>query len=114
MKTLLIVYLGSGGLLILLSLPLLWGKVPPNGLYGFRTRATLHDPVVWYAANHYSAKWMLASGVAWITAALGLYFVPGLSVDHYSFGCLALFAVPFVIGLVLSLRYANFLSRRNR
>ena len=34
MSTLLIVYVGCGLLLILVSLPLLWGTIPPNPIYG--------------------------------------------------------------------------------
>jgi hypothetical protein len=51
MTTLLILNVASGALLMALSLPLLWGKIPPNGLYGFRVRATLENPSIWYAAQ---------------------------------------------------------------
>jgi hypothetical protein len=47
MTTLLILHVASGVLLMGLSLPLLWGKVPPTGLYGFRARATLENPRSW-------------------------------------------------------------------
>jgi len=114
MTTLLILHVTTGFLLILLSLPLLWGKVPPNGLYGFRVRATLENPVIWYAANRYAAKWLLWSGAIFVVAAVGLYFIPGISVDVYSLGCLSVFAVPFVIGLVQSVRYAKLLARQTR
>ena len=33
--------------LIALSIPLIPGKVPPNGLYGFRTPKTLSSRDVW-------------------------------------------------------------------
>jgi uncharacterized membrane protein len=112
MTTLLILYLASGVLLTLLLLPLLWGKIPPNGLYGFRVRATLENPSIWYAANRFAAKRLLWSGVTFVVAALILYFVPGISVDVYSLGCLFLFAVPFVIGLIQSIRYVKSLSRQ--
>lgn len=114
LTTLLIVYVASGVLLILLSLPLLWGKVPPNGLYGFRVRATLEDPAIWYAANRYAANRLLWSGEVFVVAAVGLYFIPGISVDVYSFGCLFVFAVPLVIGLIQSLRYVKALARQTR
>jgi hypothetical protein len=79
MTTLLILHLGSGVLLMLLSLPLLWGKVPPNGLYGFRVRATLDNPDIWYPANKDAAKWLLWPGAVFVIAAVALYPVLGMS-----------------------------------
>ena len=38
-------------LLILLSVPMVMGRVPPNVLYGFRTLRTLSSPQLWYEAN---------------------------------------------------------------
>jgi len=112
MTTLLILHVASGVLLILLSLPLLWEKVPPNGLYGFRVRATLENPRVWYAANKFAAKRLLWSGAVFVAAALILYFIPGIGVDAYSVGCLFLFAVPFIVGLIQSVRYVKSLARQ--
>ena len=111
MITLLILYLASGVLLMLLSLPLLWSKIPPNGLYGFRVRATLENPSIWYPANKFAAKRLLWSGAVFVAAAVALYFIPGISVDVYSMACLFLFAVPFVMGLIQSLRYVKSLAR---
>jgi hypothetical protein len=112
MTTLLILHVASGVLFMALSLPLLWEKVPPNGLYGFRVRATLENHQIWYAANKFAAKRMLAAGAVFVVAALILYFIPGIDVDDYSIGCLVLFAVPFVIGLVQSLRHVKLLDRQ--
>src|SRR5512137_1741345 len=112
MTTLLILYLATGVLLMALSLPLLWGKVPPNGVYGFRVKATLENPRIWYAANKYAAKRMLVAGAVFVVAAVILYFIPGVGVDTYSLGCLFLFAVPFIIGLVQSVRYVKSLGRQ--
>ena len=55
-------------LIAALSIPLLLRRVPPNGLYGFRTPRTLSSPDIWYPANVFSARAMLI-GVA-VTAAL--------------------------------------------
>ncbi len=114
MTTLLILHAASGVLLMALSLPLLWEKIPPNGLYGFRVKATLENPRIWYAANKYAAKRMLVAGAVFVVAAVILYFIPGIGVDTYSLGCLFLFAVPFVIGLLQSLRHVKSLARQVR
>lgn len=113
MTTLLILHVASGVLPILLLLPLLWGKIPPDGLYGFRVRATLDNPRIWYAANRFAAKRLLWSGATFAVAALILHSVPGISVDVYALGCLFLFAAPFTFGLIQSVRYAKSLARRN-
>ncbi len=114
MTTLLILHVASGVLLMALSLPLLWEKVPPNGLYGFRVKATLENPRIWYAANKFAAKRLLVAGAVFVVAAVILYFIPGVGVDTYSLGCLFLFAVPFIIGLVQSIRYVKSLARQVR
>jgi uncharacterized membrane protein len=50
-------------LIALLSLPLALGRVPPNGVYGFRTEASLASAAVWYRSNH-------AAGVAGVVLGL--------------------------------------------
>ena len=59
MAVLLAFYVGSGLLLIGLSVPLIRRKVRPNGWYGFHVRQTLADPDIWYAANAYAGKSLL-------------------------------------------------------
>ena len=49
--------------LIIISLPLILGVVPPNHVYGFRTNKTLSDEKIWYKANKDCAFYFLASGV---------------------------------------------------
>jgi uncharacterized membrane protein len=105
METLLILYLVSGGFLILISLPLLAEKIKPNSLYGFRVSQTLDDPKIWYATNKYAARWLIAAGVSIVLAAALLYQVPDITVDAYALGCLAVFAIVMTIGIVQSIRY---------
>jgi hypothetical protein len=38
--------------------PLILGRVPPNRLYGIRTRRTLEDKALWYRVNRVGG-WML-------------------------------------------------------
>jgi len=44
-------YLCVGGVLCLISLPLILGMVGPNPFYGLRVKRTLDDPDVWYPAK---------------------------------------------------------------
>lgn len=111
MTTLLVLYVIFGTLLTLLGVPLLLGKIPPNGWYGFRVPSTLYDERLWYKVNRYMARWMILSGIITVAGAVGLYFVPGLTVDSYAWLCLAVFALPFTIGVVLSFRYLRRLQK---
>lgn len=72
-----------GLLFIGLSIPLVLGKVPPNSLYGCRTRKTFSDPKIWYEANRISGKGFLISGVLVLAASLAmLVFGQGANPDH--------------------------------
>ncbi|MDE0108062.1 MAG: SdpI family protein [Bryobacterales bacterium] len=43
------------------ALPLLFGWVPPNPYYGFRTPRSMGSPEAWYRANEIMACYLLAS-----------------------------------------------------
>lgn len=82
-------------------------RVKPNRFYGFRTPKTLSDERIWYEANEYAGKLLLAMGLICMAAAILLYLIPGVRADMvvynltYSAVLLAcLFSVVF-----LSLRY---------
>ncbi len=61
---------------IAISIPLLLRKIPPNVLYGFRTRKTLSDRAVWYEANYLGALDLILASVAallcWAAATMAL------------------------------------------
>lgn len=95
----------SGLLLIGLAVPLLRGKIPPNGLYGFRVPKTINNSQVWYAANQYAAKRLLWAGASFVAAAMLLYWLPGLSLDFYALGCLVIFLVVLIWGLIQDFIY---------
>jgi hypothetical protein len=105
MSILLYLYVGTGLLLSVLSVPLILRRIPPNGLYGFRVKATLDDPDLWYAVNAYSGWRLLAGGLSAVAAAVGLAVVPGLTVDLYALGCLAITGTVLVIGLIQTVLY---------
>lgn len=105
MLTLLLLYLGSGLLLSLLSIPLLAKKIKPNPFYGFRVQGTLENPALWYPVNAYFAKRQMVIGLVTMAAALGFYFWPGISVDAYALACLAVFVLAIGIAMVQSLKY---------
>ena len=57
------VNVGLGLLLIGVSIPLALGKVPPNWLYGFRTRKTMSSPEIWYPANRALGRDGIVAGI---------------------------------------------------
>jgi uncharacterized membrane protein len=105
MEILFVMYLGAGLLLAGLSIPLILKKIKPNGLYGFRVPQTLDNPKVWYEVNQYSGKWLLVGGIAIVIAAIGLYLLPGISVDGYALAILGVVIGVLGVGLVQSVRY---------
>jgi uncharacterized membrane protein len=112
MSSLFLLYFLGGILLILLAVPLMLEKVKPNAVYGFRVRATLEDPAAWYAVNKHFGRRLLIVGLLDCIASVLLYFVPGISVDAYALGMLAVFGVAFSIALLQSWKYMKSLEER--
>ncbi len=102
---LLSLFLVVGALLIGLSLPLVYGKVPPNRWYGFRVRRTLSDPNIWYPANVYVAWQMIWVGVAGIVVSAGAFLIPNLDLGVYAGIVGATYGIGVVVMLVRSFLY---------
>ncbi len=110
MELLVILYCTFSLILVAVSIPLINHKIPPNGLYGFRIRATMENPDLWYPVNHYFAKRLLVTGIAVFITSISLYFIPDISLDTYALGVLLVFCIFFVPSLIASLRYLNALK----
>jgi hypothetical protein len=88
-------------LVILLAIPLVLGKVPPNDAYGFRTPKTRSSPEIWYPANRAAGGFMIAAGVVALALNLALFFLVKPAWDERT---LHLSAAGFSVGpLLLSL-----------
>ena len=101
---------GAGMLMVALAIPMILQRVKPNPWYGFRTRKTLSDPDIWYPANRYAGKALLAAGAVVAVASLVLYWIAeGLS--HGDGGLLALWLIVLYVPLgacvAASLVYVN-------
>ena len=97
----------TGLLLSGISIPLIQRRIKPNLWYGYRTRHTLSDPKIWYAANAYAGKRLFISGLVTAIAALGLYLIPGIRVDSYGLGMTIFTLGPVIISLAQSSRYID-------
>lgn len=102
-----ILFVGTGLLLIGLAIPMMLRRVKPNHWYGFRTRKTLSDERVWYASNAYGGKWLLILGIVHTVASFVLYFVPALqnNLVAYTSAVGVIFLIGFTVVIVQSLRY---------
>ena len=107
MSILIFMFLFSGILLAALAIPLIMGKIPPNGLYGFRVKKTMENPEIWYPVNAYAGKWLLAIGIGVAATAAGLSYIPGISLDIYAYAELAVWIVMFSVAMIASIRKMN-------
>lgn len=105
MFTLLMMYIICNLLLTALSIPLVLRKVKPNHVYGFRVPATLANPELWYEVNAFAGKHLFVTGIVGFLAAIGLYFIPGLTIDGYAYLCLGVMGIAFAFTIIQSFLY---------
>jgi uncharacterized membrane protein len=60
-------------IILIVSIPLVMGWIPRNRFYGVRTRKTLSDERVWYAANRFGGWLFILSSLIYLWIAA---FVP--------------------------------------
>lgn len=84
------------------SLPLIFRKVPRNPVYGYRTRATLSDDELWYEANAYFGRWLVILSFLAVFAAVALYFWRGVSPETYMNLSIVLMIAPVTVAAILT------------
>jgi SdpI/YfhL protein family len=95
------------GIIAAVSVPLILKLVPPNGLYGFRTRQTLANPDIWYRANRFAGcALFIASAVSAAVFALQPQYATGRDLA----GVVALL-LPLAGAVALSLAYVRRIGR---
>jgi uncharacterized membrane protein len=65
--------LGCSALLVLVAIPLVLRMVPPNVIYGFRTRTTLSDDAIWFEANAHFGRRLIVTSLCGVIAAYLIY-----------------------------------------
>ena len=63
-------WVAAGVVFILISIPPILEKVPPDPWYGFRVAKTLSDERIWYAANRMMGHGTLISGLVIVVGAI--------------------------------------------
>ncbi|HPA50370.1 MAG TPA: SdpI family protein [Thermoanaerobaculia bacterium] len=90
---------------ILISIPLVLRKIGPNVVYGYRTRATLSDPALWYEANALFGRRLIAACTVSALAALFLARPGLLSPDAFLPVSVVLLGAPVAVAGVMTSRF---------
>jgi len=94
-------------ILLLISVPLVLGRIPRNRFYGVRTRKTLSDERVWLAVNRLAGRLVIASSLIYLSiAALVPYSSDITSAGWWSHLC------SFVLPLAASFLMIHFYVKR--
>lgn len=92
-------------LLIVVALPLALRKIPRNGIYGYRTRATMADDEIWFDANaHFGRGLIIASMVGAFAGYLIDHFEP-FSPTAYLPVSIFVLAVPSLVAMLATARF---------
>jgi len=75
---------GSGLLIALLAIPLVLRRVPPNMLYGVRTKAAFASDADWYRINALGGRYLAVSGLLIVITGLVGFFLPASVYESYS------------------------------
>ena len=76
-------------------------------------RQTLTDREIWYAANAYAGKYLLAVGVITVLMAVCLFRVPGITLDAYALACAGIILAALAVCGVQCFRYLAKLTRES-
>ena len=107
--------LAACGLFVLVALPLAARKIPPNFFYGYRTRATLSDPAIWYDANaHFGRGLLLASAVGAAVCVAMSSLAREIPPSVFFKLILAAFVLPPLVATTATARYVHRLVQARR
>lgn len=66
----------DGGLILVLSIPLVQGRIPRNRFYGVRLPTAMKDDEAWYTINRFGGKRLIAASVPLILVGIISLFLP--------------------------------------
>ena len=75
---------GSGFLISLLSIPLIFRRVPPNSIYGVRTKASFASDADWYRINAIGGRYLAVAGSVIVVVGIVGFFLPDSFRDRYT------------------------------
>jgi uncharacterized membrane protein len=77
---------GVGLLIFALAIPLFLRRVPPNDIYGVRTKASFASESDWYRINFIGGRYLMVSGLVILIVGVIGFFVPMPLFRVYSIG----------------------------
>ena len=93
-------------IVLVLSIPMILGQVPPNGVYGFRTPKTLSSADVWYPANRAAGWFMLAAMVVSVCFNVALWWTfPEWSLERTTLWMTGGTMIPLAFSVLASFVY---------
>jgi len=92
-------FLIIGGVLLLLSLPLMFRMVPMNRVYGFRIKAAYESEKNWYDINARGGKLLSIGALVILLIGAAGYFVP----EKYTLIYIGVAAIVTFAAIVISL-----------
>ena len=104
----LVTILACALIFILIAIPLIFRKLPRNGLYGFRTRKTLSSDEIWYDANAYFGRAFLIANCATVITMFILYdFQQQLTLEYFMKLSIATLVAPSVVAVIMTLLHVR-------
>lgn len=96
----------AGIVIVALAIFLIWEKVPPKGGCGIKTRKTLSDEKIWYAANKYFGKLFLIAGVLITITSIFLMLNDGIFTNFQAYKVIIFFTFASTFfSIILTLIY---------
>jgi hypothetical protein len=103
----LITILGLSLLFIAVAVPLALRKVPPNIICGFRTRATMANNEIWFSANAYFGRGLIAASFCGASVAICVYLLRPFSPEVFLPVSVLIMAVPSLVATLATQRYVR-------
>jgi uncharacterized membrane protein len=100
-----LIFAGLGLLYIVLSIPMIQRRVRRNPWYGFRTRKTLSNDRIWYAANEHSGRMLFFTGLVTLFSAILMTPLGFFSQETYALVCTIVMVATLVYTTYLSFKY---------
>jgi hypothetical protein len=97
MQTIAAVISSSGLLIFLLAIPMVLRRVPPNRLYGVRTKASFASDDDWYRINAIGGRYLAVAGLVILVVGIVGFFLPESAPDSYIISAAAITWLAVVI-----------------
>jgi len=99
-------------LFLLLAVPLVLRKVPRNGIYGYRTPATLGSDEIWYPANASFGLGLIGASVCSALAAVCLFLFRPVAPENLTEAGVVIVVLPTLCAVLATQGHIRRLTRQ--